>query len=105
MRVAVLSAPRTITLEDRPEPKPGVGEVIVRIASVGVCGSDVHYYEEGRIGNFVVEEPLVLGHEAAGTVVAVGDGVTRPGVGDGVSIGAGVADGWCCRVWVGRKSL
>ena len=53
---------------------PAPGEVLVRVASVGVCGSDTHYYDHGRIGRFVVESPLVLGHEAAGEVTEVGPG-------------------------------
>lgn len=49
--------------------------------SVGICGSDVHYWQHGRIGDFVVKDPMVLGHEASGTVVKVGSGVThlKPG--------------------------
>ena len=52
-------------------PEPGPGEVLVRVRAVGVCGSDTHYYEHGRIGRFVVADPLVLGHEAAGEVTVV----------------------------------
>lgn len=105
MRVSVLTAPRTIELEDRPEPQPGPGEVLVRVAAVGVCGSDVHYYREGRIGPFVVEAPLVLGHEAAGEVVALGEGVTRRAVGDRVSIEPGVPDLTCPLCLEGRYNL
>ena len=47
--------------------------MLIRVSSVGVCGSDTHYYRHGRIGGFVVEAPLVLGHEAAGTIVGVGE--------------------------------
>jgi L-iditol 2-dehydrogenase len=46
--------------------------VLIRVSSVGVCGSDTHYYRHGRMGSFVVDAPLVLGHEAAGTIVGVG---------------------------------
>ncbi|MCW2836462.1 MAG: Alcohol dehydrogenase GroES domain protein, partial [Marmoricola sp.] len=62
MRASVLTGPRTIELQERPVPEPGPDEVLVRVGSVGVCGSDVHYYEHGRIGSMVVEGPLVLGH-------------------------------------------
>ena len=51
--------------------EPGPGEVKIAIHTVGVCGSDVHYYTHGKIGPFVVNAPMVLGHEAAGTVTAV----------------------------------
>ena len=62
---AVLAAVDDLRIEDRPRPEPGPGEVLIGVRSVGICGSDVHYWEHGRIGDFVVESPLVLGHEAA----------------------------------------
>jgi len=73
-------------MEERPIPTPSAGDVLVRVSSVGVCGSDTHYFRHGRIGNFVVEAPLVLGHEAAGTIVGVGAGVDRSRIGERVSI-------------------
>ncbi|CAA9314797.1 MAG: Sorbitol dehydrogenase [uncultured Frankineae bacterium] len=105
MRVAVLNRPGELVLEDRPEPQPGPGQVQVRVASVGVCGSDTHYYEHGRIGDFVVESPLVLGHEASGEVVAVGDGVTSLQPGQRVSIEPGVPDLVCEQCLAGRYNL
>jgi L-iditol 2-dehydrogenase len=60
--------------------------VRIKLHTVGVCGSDVHYYTHGRIGPFVVDKPMVLGHEAAGTVVSVGDGVDQARIGQRVSI-------------------
>jgi L-iditol 2-dehydrogenase len=105
MRVSVLTAPRTIELEDRPEPEPGPHDVVVRVASVGVCGSDVHYYQEGRIGPFVVEAPLVLGHEAAGEVVALGAQASRHELGARVSIEPGVPDFTCPQCLAGRYNL
>lgn len=86
MRAAVLVEPNRIEMQDRPIPRPGPGDVLVRVSSVGVCGSDTHYYRHGRVGGFVVESPLVLGHEAAGTIVAVGSGVDPSRVGQRVSI-------------------
>lgn len=74
------------------ETEPGPGEVKIAIHTVGICGSDVHYYTHGRIGPFVVEQPMVLGHEAAGTVVAVGQGVDTLDVGDRVCMEPGVPD-------------
>jgi L-iditol 2-dehydrogenase len=79
--------------------------VLVRVASVGVCGSDVHYFEHGRIGSYVVEEPLVLGHEASGEVVAVGSSVCRLTVGRRVSIEPGVPDFDCEQCLAGRYNL
>ena len=70
----------------------GPRDVKVRIHTVGVCGSDVHYYTHGRIGPFVVEAPMVLGHEAAGTVVEVGAEVGHLQVGDRVCMEPGIPD-------------
>ena len=86
MRAAVLTEPGRIDIEQRPVPAPAPGDVLIRVSAVGVCGSDTHYYREGQIGDFVVEQPLILGHESAGTVVAVGPGVPEGRVGQRVSI-------------------
>jgi L-iditol 2-dehydrogenase len=86
MRAAVLKEPGRIEMEERPIPTPGPGDVLIRVSSVGVCGSDTHYYRHGRVGSFVVDAPLVLGHEAAGTIVDVGAGVDRKRIGQRVSI-------------------
>lgn len=105
MRVSVLRGVGDVAVEERPRPQPGPGEVLVRIGSVGVCGSDVHYYEHGRIGQFVVDEPLVLGHEAGGTVVAVGPGVQTHAAGQRVSIEPGVPCRSCAQCLAGRYNL
>ena len=86
MRAAVLAEPGRIEIEQRPVPTPGSGDVLIRVSSVGVCGSDTHYYRHGQIGGFVVEAPLVLGHEAAGTIVGVGESVDTSRIGQRVSI-------------------
>ena len=86
MRAAVLVEPGRIEMAQRPVPTPAAGDVLVRVSSVGVCGSDTHYYRHGRVGGFVVEAPLVLGHEAAGTIVGVGESVDPSRVGQRVSI-------------------
>jgi L-iditol 2-dehydrogenase len=65
---------------------PASDEVLIRVASLGVCGSDVHYYREGRIGGFVVDAPLVLGHEVSGRIVAVGTDVPDGRIGERVAI-------------------
>jgi L-iditol 2-dehydrogenase len=86
MRASVLTDIGTLTVEDRPIPVPAPGEVLVAVAAVGVCGSDVHYYRHGRIGDHVVRAPLVLGHELAGRITAVGDAVDPSRVGQRVAV-------------------
>ena len=67
-----------VAVEPAAVPEPGPHQVLVEVAAVGVCGSDVHYFDHGRIADFVVREPLVLGHEASGTIRAVGTEAPRP---------------------------
>ncbi|MFK0239829.1 NAD(P)-dependent alcohol dehydrogenase [Microbacterium sp. NPDC090281] len=86
MRASVLVRAGELTVETRPVPTPSADQVIVRVNAVGICGSDVHYFHEGRIGDFVVAEPLVLGHEAGGVIVAVGADVDDSRLGERVSI-------------------
>jgi threonine dehydrogenase-like Zn-dependent dehydrogenase len=81
------------------------GSVMVEIKAVGICGSDVHYHQHGRIGDFVVREPMVLGHEAAGRVVALGPGVTGLALGDRVAIEPGIGCGTCAVCKAGRYNL
>ena len=105
MRASVLVRAGDLKVEERPDPVPGPYEVLVRVASVGVCGSDVHYFEHGRIGSYTVESPLVLGHEASGEVVDVGPKVTRLKVGQRVSLEPGVPDFTCRQCLAGRYNL
>lgn len=102
---AVLVEPGRIELQERPVPAPAAHEVLVEVRAVGVCGSDVHYFREGRIGSFVVEAPLVLGHEASGVVVSVGSAVASPAVGDRVAVEPGVPCGRCAQCRKGRYNL
>jgi L-idonate 5-dehydrogenase len=87
-------------------PRPlGTRDVLLRLGAGGICGSDLHYYRHGRVGSFVVREPLVPGHEASGVVDAVGAEVTRVRVGDRVAINPSHACGRCDCCRAGRGNL
>ncbi|HEY0920311.1 NAD(P)-dependent alcohol dehydrogenase [Devosia sp.] len=93
MRALVLEKQHELKLREIELPtEVGPGMVKIKVHTVGVCGSDVHYYTHGRIGPFVVDAPMVLGHEAAGTVIEVGEGVTDLAVSDRVCMEPGVPD-------------
>lgn len=100
MRAAVLHGARDIRIEERDIPETEPGTALVNVKAVGVCGSDVHYYRYGQISGKVVEEPLVPGHEFAGEVVEVGEGVQSLRVGDKVAVEPGIPCGKCeyCRI-------
>jgi L-iditol 2-dehydrogenase len=105
MRASVLRGVGDVAVEERPIPEAAPGEVLVRIGSVGVCGSDVHYYEHGRIGPYVVDHPLVLGHEAGGEIVDLGPGVDSLVPGQRVSLEPGVPCRSCPQCLAGRYNL
>ena len=95
MKTAVMENIGKIGYTQRDIPKPGIGEVLVKIEYVGVCGSELHYFQHGRIGDFIVHYPFVLGHEAAGTVVDAAPGVTHLKPGDRVALEPGKTCGQC----------
>lgn len=105
MRVSVLREPGVIEMETRPVPHPGPDEVLIEVRSVGVCGSDTHYFDHGRIGDHVVRRPLVLGHESAGVIVAVGEDVAPSRVGERVAIEPGIPCRECSECVAGRYNL
>lgn len=80
-------------------------EVLIRVDTVGICGSDVHYFQHGRIGDFVVEGDFILGHECAGEVVQVGEGVSHLKVGDRVALEPGKTCGQCIHCKTGKYNL
>jgi L-iditol 2-dehydrogenase len=104
-RAAVLHGVHDLRVEERPVPEPGAHEVLVAVRAVGVCGSDTHYYEHGRIGDFVVRQPLVLGHEAGGVVVGHGPLAGRHPVGTRVALEPGVPCRRCPQCRRGRYNL
>lgn len=105
MKTAVMTDIKKVRIEEREKPVPKEGEVLVKVEYVGICGSDLHYYESGRIGNFIVEPPFVLGHEAGGTVVEVGSGVSHLKVGDRVALEPGKTCGHCEHCKEGKYNL
>jgi L-iditol 2-dehydrogenase len=102
---AVLHGIGDLRIEERPIPAPGPGDVLVAMRTVGICGSDVHYLTHGRIGSFVVGAPMVIGHESAGVVEAVGPGVTALEPGDRVALEPGVPCRRCSACKTGRYNL
>lgn len=101
----VLQEVGRLQTEDRAVPQPAPGEAQVRVEVVTICGSDVHYFEHGRIADFVVDAPLVLGHETAGVVTVVGEGVDQALVGARVTLEPGVSCGHCQACTSGRYNL
>jgi len=100
-----IHAKEDLRIEPAETPTPGPGEVLLRLGAAGICGSDLHYYFEGRNGSFIVREPLIPGHEASGVVAAVGAGVTRVKKGDNVAISPSHACGRCEYCRDGREHL
>lgn len=95
MRAVKIFAQDDLRVVDMEKPTAGPGEVLVHVKSVGVCASDVHYYAEGRIGDAVVTDPLVIGHEFAGIIAEVGPGVTNVKPGERVAVEPGIHCGTC----------
>jgi len=105
MKVAVMTGKQKMIWEERDIPQPVKGELQVKLEYVGVCGSDLHFYEEGRLANWELQGPLVLGHEPGGVVSAVGEGVDGFEVGDRVALEPGVPCGCCWNCLTGHYNL
>lgn len=99
MKVCVLTGKQKLEWIERDIPQPGKGELQIKLEYVGVCGSDLHFYQEGQLANWTLDGPLALGHEPGGVVTALGEGVEGFAVGDKVSIEPAVPCGQCedCR--------
>ncbi|SCU91052.1 LANO_0D10616g1_1 [Lachancea nothofagi CBS 11611] len=105
-KAVVLQRKGEIKIEDRPIPEiEDPHYVKLQIKKTGICGSDIHYYLTGAIGDFVLEQPMVLGHESSGIVVEVGEKVTRVKVGDRVAIEPGVPSRYSDATKAGRYNL
>ena len=104
MRAAMLHAPRDLRLEQVPVPVAGEDEVLVRITTNGLCGSDIHFYKEGKLGPFVVDRPYIPGHECCGVVVQAA-AAGGPAVGTRVAIEPGIPCRRCALCKSGRYNL
>lgn len=105
MKIARMNKPGDIKIMVEPTPTIKDNEILVKVKHVGICGSDVHYYEHGRIGDFVVEKPIILGHECAGEVTEIGKSVTGFEKGDLVALEPGYTCGKCEFCLTGRYNL
>ena len=104
-RAAVMPELHRINIEQVPDPAPSSHQAVVRVEAVGVCGSDTAYFKVGRIGDYVVDGPIILGHEVAGQVIEVGADVTNVKVGDRVAIEPGTPCRNCEQCFAGRYHL
>ncbi|WP_054957951.1 NAD(P)-dependent alcohol dehydrogenase [Paenibacillus dakarensis] len=105
MKAAVLESQGRLKVKEVPVPSLKPDEALVKVMCIGICGSDVHYYEHGKIGRYEVKQPLILGHELAGVVAEVGEAVEHICVGDRVAVEPGVACGRCEYCKGGRYNL
>ncbi|XP_043664886.1 sorbitol dehydrogenase-like [Vespula pensylvanica] len=102
---AILYGINDIRLEQTPIEEPDTNEVLIEMRCVGICGSDVHYLEKGRIGDFILREPMIIGHESSGVIAKLGKNVTNLKVGDRVAIEPGVPCRLCTFCKDGRYNL
>lgn len=105
MKIAILNGKKNLEIKDIDKPIPSSKEVLIKVAYVGICGSDVHYYEHGRIGDFIVDSPLILGHECSGEIVQLGSEVTKYKIGDKVVIEPGYGCNTCDYCKKGQYNL
>lgn len=105
MKAIYLDKINTFSEKELAKPECGEHQVLVQMKAVGVCGSDVHYWKNGRIGQFVVEEPMILGHECSGVITAVGEKVSKFAVGDRVVLEPGIPCMKCEHCLKGRYNL
>jgi len=105
MRAVKLYAPGDLRLVEIEKPSPGPGELLVQVKDVGVCASDVHYFRDGRIGDAVVTEPLILGHEFGGVVAEVGAGVDNVEPGERVAVEPAISCWECDMCRAGDTNL
>lgn len=104
MKTITAHAAKDLRLEDHPEPVPGPGEVLIDMAAGGICGSDLHYYNHGGFGTVRLREPMILGHEVAGRIAALGEGVEGLAPGQLVAVSPSRPCGACTYCAEGRQN-
>ncbi|MCA1375634.1 MULTISPECIES: L-idonate 5-dehydrogenase [unclassified Bradyrhizobium] len=104
MRAVVIHAPKDLRIDNYADPAPGPGEVRVKIANGGICGSDLHYYHHGGFGVVRIQQPMALGHEIAGVVADVGDGVANVRPGTRVAVNPSKPCGACLHCQEGMRN-
>lgn len=105
MKAARLYGPKDFRIDDLSVPEPGRGQVLLQVLSVGVCGSGVHYFLDGGIGDDKVEDPFVIGHEFSACIAALGPGVDGPPVGTRVAVEPAISCGTCEFCLAGHPNL
>ena len=105
MKVVYLTKPGKMEIVEEKRPMAGPGNVLVKVEYNGICGSDVHFFKDGRVGDCVLTDRFVLGHEVSGTVAEIGEGVTNLKPGDRVALEPGYACGKCEFCKTGRYNL
>ena len=104
MKTITAHAAKDLRIEEHPAPVPGPGEVLIRMERGGICGSDLHYYNHGGFGTVRIREPMILGHEVAGEIAELGDGVTTLAVGQRVAVSPSRPCGACEYCREGRQN-
>lgn len=104
MKTLTIHAPKDLRIEEHPAPKPGAGEVLVQLETGGICGSDLHYFNHGGFGTVRLREPMILGHEVAGRIQAVGANVDGMEVGQRVAVSPSRPCGTCKFCLTGRQN-
>ena len=105
MQTIVIHAPGDLRVEAHPEaPPPGPGEAKIAVSKGGICGSDLHYFHNGGFGNIKLQEPMVLGHEVAGVITALGEGVSHLQLGDKVAVNPSMPCGTCQYCLSGQRN-
>ncbi len=105
MKACVIAEASRLSIEEMSPPTPDPSGVVVKLRAGGICGSDLHYYHSGRVGEFIIREPMILGHEVSGEIIAAGTEVTRFAIGDRVAVNPARYCGVCRECRTGRSNL